>query len=78
MQEVESTLISAVGYQGEELFVRFKTTKRLYKYEDVPRAVFNELLAAPSIGRYFLQKIKGAYTPEKIEETTPGQEKSAS
>lgn len=64
MIAVASTNIQQVGYAEAEraLYVRFKSSPdRLYVYEDVPRAVFDDLLAAPSIGAFVNQQIKGTY-----------------
>lgn len=34
---------------------------RLYVYADVPRAIYDELCAAPSAGRFVNQRIKGRF-----------------
>jgi hypothetical protein len=64
MIAVASTNIHQVGYVAakRELYVQFKSSPdRVYVYEDVPRTVFDDLLAAPSKGTFVNQQIKGAY-----------------
>ena len=60
MIPVESSSIELVGYDAEtqELYVRFHNRGRTYAYEDVSRAQFEALLAAPSKGRYVNWEIK--------------------
>ncbi|MCH1883335.1 KTSC domain-containing protein [Agrococcus sp. ARC_14] len=62
MQPVESSSIEAVGFEPtrNELTVRF-VGGASYIYGMVPRAVFDELLAAASKGRFVNQHIKPRY-----------------
>ena len=64
MIAVASSNIHRVGYVETEhaLYVQFKTSlDKTYIYEDVPRPVFEALLAAPSKGTFVNQQIKGTY-----------------
>ena len=63
MIAVTSTNVQQVGYAAaeRELHVQFKSSPKIYVYEDVPRAVFEQLLTAPSIGSFVNQQIKGTY-----------------
>lgn len=62
MIEVESSNIAAVGYEDDTstLVVRFNSGSE-YRYYGVAKEVFDELLNAPSKGRYFNQNIRGIY-----------------
>lgn len=62
MTFVESSLIQAVGYDAERrlLEVAF-TSGRAYWYADVPREVYEALMAAESKGEYFLAHIRDVY-----------------
>lgn len=63
---VSSSNILSVGYDDDSfvLEVEFKDG-RVYQYFDVPRAEFDALLSAGSIGSYFSANIRNAfaYTP---------------
>ncbi|HET9620939.1 MAG TPA: KTSC domain-containing protein [Kofleriaceae bacterium] len=63
MIAVSSTSVQRVGYATaeRELHVQFKSSDTIYIYEGVPRAIFEQLLAAPSIGTFVNQQIKDAY-----------------
>lgn len=62
MQSVSSSNIASVGYEEESqvAFVEFLNGST-YKYEDVPKSEFDNLLAASSVGKYFNQNFKGVY-----------------
>lgn len=62
MVPVESTNVEAVGYDPDRsrLWVRFKGGPH-YRYEGVPRPVYDALLAAPSKGQYLHREVKGKY-----------------
>lgn len=66
MQPVKSTLITAIGYSHgrEELTVQFKKGD-LYVYSGVPRDIYEDLIGADSIGKFFLQVVKRKYTGVK-------------
>lgn len=59
---VKSSNISTVGYDKEskELEVEF-TSGGVYSFKDVPKEKYEEMIKAPSAGRYFLAEIKGRY-----------------
>ena len=59
MQRVESSSVEAVGFDParNELTVRF-VGGGTYVYGMVPRAVFEALLGAESIGRFVNERIK--------------------
>ena len=59
---VESSMIHAVGYdeQTRKLEIVFNTG-RIYCYEDVPREVYEGLMAAESKGSYMRSSIIDVY-----------------
>jgi len=59
---VASSNISEIGYdeQSATLEVLFKDGL-IYQYFDVPKASFDSLLSAPSIGQFFNKEIRGVY-----------------
>ncbi|MBV8518447.1 MAG: KTSC domain-containing protein [Acidobacteria bacterium] len=68
-QLVDSSVLLSVGYDAERsvLKVRFRNG-RLYFYLDVPRAVYERLMAAPSIGKYLNETIKPTYRAVRVRE----------
>ena len=67
MEEVESTLIKEAGYDEatQVLTVKFVNGDEIYEYKNVPKAVYDELMAAESKGSFFTKNIKGKYEFEK-------------
>lgn len=59
---VVSSNVLSVGYDPstETLEVEY-IEHRVYQYENVPLTVYNQLITAPSIGRYLNLYIKGKY-----------------
>jgi hypothetical protein len=58
---VHSSSIRAVGYDGYTLAVLFHTSDTVYTHPGVPHRVFEELMAASSMGSYYNQHIRGRY-----------------
>lgn len=60
---VQSSNLQAVRYEPStrQLFVRFRTEGREYRYDGVSVSTFEELLAAPSKGGYFAANIRSSY-----------------
>lgn len=58
--KIQSTNIAEAAWHDSELYLRFHSGD-LYRYEEVPSRVFDELVAAPSAGKYFHSHIKAAY-----------------
>jgi hypothetical protein len=67
-QPVVSSDVAAIGYEesSQTLEIEFKATGA-YRYFSVPKAVFDELMATPSPGKFFRQHIKGKYAWEKVQ-----------
>lgn len=67
MHPVESSNISYIGYDydTQELYITF-IKGDTYKYDNVPEQVFKEFLEASSVGKYYINNIRGQYTSNKI------------
>ena len=65
MQRVDSTDIASVGYADGILNIRFHSGG-LYRYSNVPLAIYQSLISASSKGKYFHANIKGRYGDTKI------------
>ncbi len=65
--KVDSSMIYAVGYdeQAEILEVVFKRTG-VYRYRNVPKKVYQELMAADSKGSYMRDMIIDVYPTEHL------------
>lgn len=68
---VGSSNVQSVGYskRNEEMAVRFKSTPQRYLYSGVPLSVYEDMLVAPSKGKYMHQNVKGYY-PYRREDYT--------
>jgi len=64
---VGSTSIAEIGYdqQTQTLEIQFRHGG-VYQYFDVPVSVHEDLMAAPSQGRYLLDQIKGRYRYARV------------
>ncbi len=70
-QAVESSALSEAAYSWlwQALAVRFCSNPgAVYVYFDVPEYVFEELVAADSIGSYYNSYIKGSYECERFDQ----------
>lgn len=65
MAPVSSSDIASVGYEGNTLYVRFHSGGT-YAYSGVPTSVYQQLMRASSLGRYFHANIKNRYATSKI------------
>jgi hypothetical protein len=59
MIKVVSSNVVAVGYQGNDLYVDYKSGS--YVYKDVPKKVYDGLVNAESKGKYMHANVKGKY-----------------
>ena len=59
---VSSSNINSVRYEDETqtLEIEFHSG-HVYQYFDVPKAIYDGLLSAASVGKYFHSQIKGMY-----------------
>ena len=58
--QVNSSAISAVGYDGYTLTVEFHSG-RVYDHPGVPASIWHGLMNASSIGAYYNRYIRGRY-----------------
>lgn len=65
MTPVDSTNLESVGYDGTNLFVRFKNGS-IYVYIHVPESLYRELLNAKSKGKFLGKYIKGDFQYDRI------------
>lgn len=65
MIPVSSSNLAKVGYDGLHLYVLF-LNGGLYRYLNVPKEVYTNLLHAPSKGVYLAKHIKGKYPYQKM------------
>lgn len=64
---VESRLVATAGYHDPSSTMELEFVDGgVYRYFVVPRSVFDALLAADSIGRFFQEHIRGVYPFERI------------
>ena len=66
-QEVVSSNIDAVGYDEETEILEIEFRVSLYQYEGVPEYMYNDLMNADSVGRFFNENIKDVYPCSRIE-----------
>lgn len=67
-QPVTSAAIRSIAHEGDVLEVTL-TNGRTYRHTGVTAAVFDEMRAAESMGRFYNQRIKGAFPAERVEES---------
>ncbi|MBP7828299.1 MAG: KTSC domain-containing protein [Kiritimatiellae bacterium] len=67
LQDVESTLVQAVGYDAatQTLTVKLVTDGSVYEYFGVPQEVYDQFMAAESKGNFFAKNIKNVYKFQK-------------
>lgn len=68
-QLVSSSKLQSVGYdpQNRILEIAFHGNG-VYQYEDVSQDIYTELMAAPSKGRYFAERIRDRYAWRRVDE----------
>lgn len=68
-QPVSSSYIQSVGYdpQSHMLEIEYRGDG-VYQYDDVEQDTYNALMAAPSKGRYFAERIRDHYAWRRVEE----------
>lgn len=60
MVQVSSSNLLEIGHDGESLFVRFHNGT-LWRYEGVPTSTFDQMIASPSVGRFFAAVIRAKF-----------------
>ena len=61
-KDLDSSMIASASYDDDRkvLEIRFRTA-RVYQYREVPRGVYEELIASDSAGKYFNEVIRNGY-----------------
>ena len=68
---VESTTLAVLAYDDAHEILQLEFRSRaIYRYFGVPAPVYEELLAAPSRGRYFNRAIRGSFPYSRV--SNPG------
>lgn len=63
---VTSSNIASVAWSDGSLYVVFHHGGE-YRYRDVPRKVFEQMLSAPSVGKFFHAEVRNKYPHERVE-----------
>ena len=63
---VESSNIISVGYDEMTSSMYVKYPSGTYKYDDVKKSVYENLLTSPSKGRFMNENIKGQYNYSRV------------
>jgi hypothetical protein len=73
MASLDSSSLESADYDPKkrQLTVLFRHGGR-YRYAQVPRRIYRDLLAAESKGRFFTRHIRGYFRFEKLEEQEDG------
>ena len=56
-----SSFLTSCDYDDEKCILTVNMKGREYKYADVPKPVYEDLIAAESAGKFFLAYIKDVY-----------------
>lgn len=64
---VDSSMLSWVAYDAEEevLTVEFVNNGEIWAYYEIPQEIYDELLEAPSVGRFMRANVLGTF-PEAL------------
>jgi hypothetical protein len=64
-QKVVSSVLSSIGYDPVSMTLEIEFhSGAVYRYLEVPRTAYQQLLAAPSLGRHFNAEIRDRYRTE--------------
>lgn len=79
---VKSNLLKSIGYDPATRILEVEFTPKpnkpakIYQYQDVPPERYAALIADPSLGGYFLAKIKPEFACIRIEENDEEKEET--
>ncbi|MBX9851434.1 MAG: KTSC domain-containing protein [Cytophagaceae bacterium] len=70
LRKINSRIVHAVGYDPAYLLleVRFRISKKIYGFLNVPKQVYDDFMKARSKGQFFNYYIKNNYTFIEIKE----------
>jgi hypothetical protein len=61
MIPINSSAIRAIGHDGYNLYIQFRSGDTIYTYPGVPHHIFLEFLNSASPGTYYWSHINGRY-----------------
>lgn len=61
----QSSNIAVVEHEGSTLYITFKNKSR-YSYEGVTERLYEELIKAESVGKFFNKNVKGVFPFKKV------------
>lgn len=64
--KVESSNIASVGYENNIMEIEFNSGA-IYQYENVPIRVYEVMMKADSVGKYFNAHIKSKYNYRRVD-----------
>lgn len=65
MKDLKSTNLEAMGHEGDCLYIRFANAT--YRYDGVPKRVYDAGLEAKSPGAWFREEVLGKYGFERLD-----------
>ena len=66
-QPVRSSNLKSVGYDEPQKILEIEfISSGIYQYSNVPREMYNNLMNAPSKGKFFAQYIKDRFPTKKV------------
>ena len=70
-EPVESSDLSSVGYDlsTKTLEIEFNSGG-VYQYFDVPEDIYEDLMKAPSHGKFLARRVKNRFIPQRISPST--------
>ena len=64
---VQSSNLVSIGYDEAKQVLEVEFSGGgVYLYQEVPKQIFEEFMAAPSLGRYFYSGIRDRFQTEKV------------
>ena len=64
LNEVVSSNIKSVGYEDDNLYVQYNSGA-VYRYKNVPKELYENLVKAESKGRFINSEVKGKFEYER-------------
>lgn len=65
--QVVSSNIKEAGFDSQSGTLELLFSDgRIYQYFDVPESIYEQLVAAPSVGRFFHTEIRGVYRYARV------------
>ena len=61
MVEVKSSSVVSVGYSAGNKSMDIQFKSGLYRYENVPPVIYDEMLKAESVGKFVAKNVKGYF-----------------